>query len=59
MSFNIQMGLVFYRNTRVMYVPNYYKPHTYGSWQKRMLANGGNRFGVQGKLGHKIGYKRI
>tara|TARA_A100001015_G_C14778659_1_gene628246 strand:- start:90 stop:269 length:180 start_codon:yes stop_codon:yes gene_type:complete len=59
MGYNIQMGLNCCRNTHILYLTNYYKPHTYGSWQKRMLANGGNKYGTQGKLGHKIGVNRI
>jgi hypothetical protein len=59
MCYNIQMGLNCCRKSQMMYVPNYYKQHTYGSWQRRMMPNGGNRYGTQGKLGHKIGVNRI
>ena len=59
MSFNITLGYTYVRNSQTLYYPYYYNSHTYGSWQKRMLTNGGNRFGTQGTLGHKIGVNRI
>tara|TARA_Y100000592_G_C5284514_1_gene227845 strand:- start:112 stop:306 length:195 start_codon:yes stop_codon:yes gene_type:complete len=53
MAFNSQIGLVFYRTPETLFLPFYDNPNG-RTWNKRMMPNGGNRFGIQGKLGHRI-----
>ncbi len=58
MAFNSQTGLVFYRDANNVFLPFYNNPNG-RTWSRRMLANGGNRFGIQGKLGDRIQSKSL
>ncbi len=58
MTYNSQLGLVYYRDPNNVFLPFYNNPNS-RTWSRRMLANGGNRFGIQGKLGNRIQSRKI